>query len=131
MKQDSYPRFIKSELYKVYLMREMEGKPLQLPKSEEEEQTGKGKKDKKKSKDREAEEKDKEKRRRSLLPLPWNKSRHTRIKFTCIIILEIWLQVYPLSAISCITVKEKLRKKGLVQKGDTKYMYWFVSFYHV
>lgn len=73
MKQDSYPRFIKSELYKVYLMREMEGKPLQLPKSEEEEQTGKGKKDKKKSKDREAEEKDKEKRRRSLLPLPWNK----------------------------------------------------------
>lgn len=75
MKQDSYPRFIKSELYKVYLMREMEGKPLQLPKSEEEEQTGKGKKDKKKSKDREAEEKDKEKRRRSLLPLPWNKSR--------------------------------------------------------
>lgn len=61
----------------MYLMREMEGKPLQLPKSEEEEQTGKGKKDKKKSKDREAEEKDKEKRRRSLLPLPWNKSRPT------------------------------------------------------
>lgn len=58
-------------------MREMEGKPLQLPKSEEDEQTGKGKKDKKKSKDREAEEKDKEKRRRSLLPLPWNKSRPT------------------------------------------------------
>lgn len=59
-------------------MREMEGKPLQLPKSEEEEQMGKGKKDKKKSRDREAEEKDKEKRRRSLLPLPWNKSTPTR-----------------------------------------------------
>ncbi|XP_061194561.1 regulator of G-protein signaling 12-like isoform X2 [Saccostrea echinata] len=73
MKQDSYPRFIKSEMYKVYLMREMEGKPLQLPKPEGEEQTGKAKKDKKKSKDKDAEEKDKEKRRRSLLPLPWGK----------------------------------------------------------
>lgn len=76
MKQDSYPRFLKSEMYKVYLMREMEGKPLQLPKPEGEEQGGKGKKDKKKSKDKEAEEKDKEKRRRSLLPLPWSKSTH-------------------------------------------------------
>ncbi|XP_056005277.1 regulator of G-protein signaling 12-like isoform X4 [Ostrea edulis] len=71
MKQDSYPRFIKSEMYKVYLMREMEGKPLQLPKVEGEEHAGKGKKDKKKSK--EADDKDKEKRRRSLLPLPWSK----------------------------------------------------------
>jgi len=31
MKQDSYPRFIKSELYKKYLMREMGAEPLRLP----------------------------------------------------------------------------------------------------
>lgn len=37
--------------------------------------------------------------------------------------------MYPLSAISCITVKEKLQKKGLVQKGDTKYMIVLICFF--
>ncbi|XP_052099872.1 regulator of G-protein signaling 12-like isoform X2 [Mytilus californianus] len=61
MKQDSYPRFIKSELYKTYLMREMEGKPLNLPADEFEQ------KDKKEEKNKSKIE-SKEKRRRSLLP---------------------------------------------------------------
>lgn len=120
MKQDSYPRFIKSEMYKVYLMREMEGKPLQLPKSEEEEQTGKGKKDKKKSKDREAEEKDKEKRRRSLLPLPWNKSMPTLASNSLILsslkpdykcILLVQFQAYKIKKNWVKTDKEKLWEK--------------------
>lgn len=62
MKQDSYPRFIKSELYKTYLMREMEGKPLNLPTDE-----FSGQKDKKDEKNKSKIE-SKEKRRRSLLP---------------------------------------------------------------
>jgi hypothetical protein len=89
MKHDSYPRFIKSEMYKVYMIREIEGKPLQLPNVEEEDQKRKGKKDKKKDKeeddkkkdkeagdkkkDKEAGDKKKQKRRRSLLLLPWSK----------------------------------------------------------
>jgi hypothetical protein len=80
MKQDSYPRFIKSEMYKVYLMREIEGKPLQLPKAEGVDQAGKGKKDKKKAKDKQTEVKDKEKRRRSLLLPPWKKSSKSTLK---------------------------------------------------
>ncbi|KAJ8317195.1 hypothetical protein KUTeg_005099 [Tegillarca granosa] len=71
MKQDSYPRFIKSELYKMYLMREMEGKSLDLPKDRFQDSSVKEKKEdkKKSSKNKEEkEEKDKEKRRRSLLP---------------------------------------------------------------
>jgi hypothetical protein len=78
MKQDSYPRFIKSEMYKVYLMREIEGKPLQLPKVEGEDQAGKGKNDKKKTKDKQTEVK--EKRRRSLLLPPWKKSSKSMLK---------------------------------------------------
>ena len=73
MKQDSYPRFIKSETYKVYLMREMEGKSLDLPKGEHEGTTKGNKKEDKKKKSKETEEKDKEKRRRSLLP--WRQSK--------------------------------------------------------
>ncbi|XP_060085665.1 regulator of G-protein signaling loco-like [Ylistrum balloti] len=34
MKTDSYPRFLKSELYKTYLMREMNNEPLGLPKDD-------------------------------------------------------------------------------------------------
>lgn len=48
MKQDSYPRFIKSELYKMYLMREMEGKSLDLPKDRFQDSSGKDKKEDKK-----------------------------------------------------------------------------------
>lgn len=76
MKQDSYPRFIKSELYKVYLMREMEGKPLNLPTDD----FGGGEKDKKDDKNK-AKPENKEKRRRSLLP--WRqRSSKTGIKAT-------------------------------------------------
>ncbi|KAL3863634.1 hypothetical protein ACJMK2_005384 [Sinanodonta woodiana] len=69
MKQDSYARFLKSELYKTCLIKEMEGKPLDVPQEEnkkEKESEEKEKDSKKKSKGKENE--DKEKRRRSLLP---------------------------------------------------------------
>ncbi|KAK3595317.1 hypothetical protein CHS0354_004469 [Potamilus streckersoni] len=69
MKQDSYARFLKSELYKTCLLKEMEGKPLDIPQEENKkgkESDEKEKDSKKKSKGKENE--DKEKRRRSLLP---------------------------------------------------------------
>ena len=69
MKQDSYPRFIKSELYKTYLMREMEGKPLNLPTDD----FDGGQKDKKDDKNKSKTD-SKEKRRRSLLP--WRQSEY-------------------------------------------------------
>lgn len=68
MKQDSYPRFIKSELYKMYLMREMEGKRLNLPSDD----FDGGQKDKKDDKNKSKTD-SKEKRRRSLLP--WRQSK--------------------------------------------------------
>lgn len=74
MKQDSYPRFIKSELYKTYLMREMEGKPLNLPADEF---TQKDKKDEKNKSKIES----KEKRRRSLLPWRGSKLREKMCTF--------------------------------------------------
>ena len=72
MKQDSYPRFIKSDLYKTYLMREMEGKPLNLPADDFE-----GCQDKKDEKNKSKIE-SKEKRRRSLLP--WRGSKYQKKK---------------------------------------------------
>ncbi|KAL3863633.1 hypothetical protein ACJMK2_005383 [Sinanodonta woodiana] len=68
MKQDSYARFLKSELYKTCLIKEMEGKPLDIPKKENK----KGKEGEKKEKDSKKkstgkENEEKEKRRRSLL----------------------------------------------------------------
>ncbi|XP_041370703.1 regulator of G-protein signaling 12-like isoform X2 [Gigantopelta aegis] len=71
MKQDSYVRFLKCDLYKVYLMREMEGQPLCLPLKEdlnivlekEKSKSGKGKEN--------------EKRRRSLLPWRQGKSKQS------------------------------------------------------
>ncbi|KAK3594597.1 hypothetical protein CHS0354_000390 [Potamilus streckersoni] len=68
MKLDSYARFLKSELYKTCLFKEMEGKPLDIP--QEENKSGKETDEKEKQlKMREGEEnEDKGKRRRSLLP---------------------------------------------------------------
>ncbi|XP_045189698.2 regulator of G-protein signaling 12-like isoform X2 [Mercenaria mercenaria] len=72
MKQDSYSRFLKSSLYKSYMMDEMEGKPL-LVASDTPQDKNKlldkvNEKDgKKKGKGKENEE-NKDKRRRSLLP---------------------------------------------------------------
>ncbi|XP_046548501.1 regulator of G-protein signaling 12-like isoform X1 [Haliotis rubra] len=72
MKQDSYVRFLKSDMYKIYLMREMEGRPLELPQdmmagaTKDEKKNGKGKEN--------------EKRRRSLLPWRQNKNKHSNNK---------------------------------------------------
>ncbi|KAK3595315.1 hypothetical protein CHS0354_004468 [Potamilus streckersoni] len=80
MKQDSYARFLKSELYKTCLLKEMEGKPLDIPQKEnkiEKECDEKEIDSKKKTVGIELE--DKEKRRRSLLP--WRqKSRKNSVK---------------------------------------------------
>ncbi|KAK3607981.1 hypothetical protein CHS0354_009917 [Potamilus streckersoni] len=68
MKQDCYARFLKSELYKTCLFKEMEGKQLDIP--QEENKNGKETDEKEKQlKMTEGEEnEDKGKRRRSLLP---------------------------------------------------------------
>ncbi|KAK3584487.1 hypothetical protein CHS0354_006017 [Potamilus streckersoni] len=79
MKRDSYARFLKSELYKTYLHKEMEGKPLDIP----QEGTRNGKQKDQKEKESKmmikGEENIKEKRRRSLLP--WrNKASKSSMK---------------------------------------------------
>ncbi|XP_021353018.1 regulator of G-protein signaling loco-like [Mizuhopecten yessoensis] len=69
MKTDSYTRFLKSELYKTYLMREMNNEPLGLPRDDF--QGILGNKDKKKTtkgKGKDAEDSSKSKKRLSLLP---------------------------------------------------------------
>ncbi|XP_033757456.1 LOW QUALITY PROTEIN: regulator of G-protein signaling loco-like [Pecten maximus] len=82
MKQDSYPRFLKSELYKTYLMREMGGEPLGLPKDDFQGILGaKELKEEKKKAAKSKDNEDKEKRRRSLLP--WRqKSSKNNLKAT-------------------------------------------------
>ncbi|XP_021378648.1 regulator of G-protein signaling 12-like isoform X2 [Mizuhopecten yessoensis] len=82
MKQDSYPRFLKSELYKTYLMREMGGEPLGLPKDDFQGILGaKELKEEKKKAAKNKDTEDKEKRRRSLLP--WRqKSSKNNLKTT-------------------------------------------------
>ncbi|XP_046335041.2 regulator of G-protein signaling 12-like isoform X2 [Haliotis rufescens] len=72
MKQDSYVRFLKSDMYKTYLMREMEGRQLELP---HDQMAGASKDDKKNGKGKEN-----EKRRRSLLPWRQNKNKHSNNK---------------------------------------------------
>ncbi|GFR98576.1 regulator of G-protein signaling 12 [Elysia marginata] len=75
MRQDSYSRFLKSELYKSHVMDEMAGKPLELPASSaakgvpEAAQGDGAAQDKKKGKGKENEDK----RRRSILP--WRNGR--------------------------------------------------------
>lgn len=64
MKQDSYSRFLKSDMYKSYMVCEMEGKPLIAPGTVDK-HTILDKDGKKKGKEN---EEHKEKRRRSLLP---------------------------------------------------------------
>lgn len=77
MKQDSYSRFLKSDLYKSYMMDEMEGKPLLVADDTAEDKNklldkvSNEKDGKKKGKGKENEE-NKDKRRRSLLP--WRQS---------------------------------------------------------
>ncbi|KAL3861373.1 hypothetical protein ACJMK2_007409 [Sinanodonta woodiana] len=68
MKQDSYTRFLKSNLYKICLLKELKGKPLDF--SREENRNGKETDEKEKmfKKIKENENQDKGKRRRSLLP---------------------------------------------------------------
>ena len=93
MKQDSYARFLKSDLYKSWLMKEMEGQPLEL--TPEDSVTDKEKlldkvleKDtKKKGKGKENED-HKEKRRRSLLP--WRQSK-LDTKLSCVIQMVLHL----------------------------------------
>ncbi|KAK3095243.1 hypothetical protein FSP39_012078 [Pinctada imbricata] len=110
MKQDSYPRFIKSELYKSYLMREMEGKALNLPTEEEEEEDknkgGKKEDKKKKGKDSEDKEKDKEKRRRSLLPWRHKNSKQS-LKATSDTDLKKGSKEKDKMSVSASSVKEK------------------------
>ncbi|XP_069139918.1 regulator of G-protein signaling 14-like [Argopecten irradians] len=78
MKQDSYPRFIKSELYKTYLMREMGGEPLGLPKDDFQGILGaKELKEEKKKAAKNKDSEDKEKRRRSLLPWRQKSSKNS------------------------------------------------------
>ena len=77
MKQDSYSGFLKSDLYKNYLMKEMEGQPLESDAIETNGDKVKSDKQsekdsKKKGKGKENEE-NKDKRRRSLLP--WRQSK--------------------------------------------------------
>lgn len=72
MKQDSYSRFLKSDLYKSYMVHEMEGKPL-TPPGGVDKQSVFEKDGKKKGKENEEQ---KEKRRKSLLP--WRYSKYTR-----------------------------------------------------
>jgi len=79
MKQDSYCRFLKSDLYKSYMMCEMEGRPLVAPGNTPSDPLkvvgeGEGKDGKKKSGKggKENSEDKSEKRRRSLLP--WRQS---------------------------------------------------------
>ncbi|XP_052261018.1 uncharacterized protein LOC127865158 isoform X8 [Dreissena polymorpha] len=68
MKQDSYGRFLKSDLYKSYVMTEMEGRPLQVP-GPAPDPLDRGQEDKKKGhKGSKENEESKEKRRHSLLP---------------------------------------------------------------
>ncbi|XP_059145141.1 regulator of G-protein signaling 12-like isoform X2 [Physella acuta] len=62
MRQDSYARFLKSEIYKTKLMEEMEGKPLEVPVN--------GMQQEKKKKVKNV---DNDKRRRSILPWKQNK----------------------------------------------------------
>ncbi|XP_055901258.1 regulator of G-protein signaling loco-like isoform X2 [Biomphalaria glabrata] len=64
MRQDSYARFLKSDMYKTKLMEEMEGKPLENPGENSTESDGK-----KKVKGKENDDK----RRRSILP--WKNSK--------------------------------------------------------
>ncbi|KAK3596057.1 hypothetical protein CHS0354_018277 [Potamilus streckersoni] len=67
MKQDSYARFLKSELYKTCLLKELEGKPLDIP--QEKNKYGKETEKERESKKRKREEsEDKGKKRWSLLP---------------------------------------------------------------
>ncbi|XP_050397325.1 regulator of G-protein signaling 12 isoform X3 [Patella vulgata] len=73
MKTDSYARFLKSELYKTYLLREIEGQPLDLPVIESE--VEKKPAGDKKKKGKENEEKT---RRRSLLPWKQSKSKNPK-----------------------------------------------------
>ncbi|XP_060064951.1 regulator of G-protein signaling loco-like isoform X2 [Ylistrum balloti] len=78
MKQDSYPRFLKSELYKTYLMREMGGEPLGLPKDDFQGILGaKELKEEKKKAAKGKDTDDKEKRRRSLLPWRQKSSKNS------------------------------------------------------
>ncbi|KAL4231489.1 termination of G-protein coupled receptor signaling pathway [Mactra antiquata] len=70
MKQDKYSRFLKSDLYKSYMMDEMEGKPLVIPDTGPQDKNklldkANDKDSKKKGKGK---ENDENKRRRSLLP---------------------------------------------------------------
>ena len=91
MKQDSYQRFLKSDLYKKYMMREIEGKSLDLPKDEF---TGiLGSKELKEERKRAAkgkETEEKEKRRRSLLP--WRQSM--LLQFFVILETVSWNYMY-------------------------------------
>ncbi|KAH3886772.1 hypothetical protein DPMN_010785 [Dreissena polymorpha] len=77
MKQDSYGRFLKSDLYKSYVMTEMEGRPLQVP-GPAPDPLDRGQEDKKKGhKGSKENEESKEKRRHSLLPWSRLKSKKT------------------------------------------------------
>ncbi|KAL3880097.1 hypothetical protein ACJMK2_032366, partial [Sinanodonta woodiana] len=69
MKRDSYARFLKSELYKTYLLMEMEGKPLDIPQERKGNKTETDKKEKDSKKKIKGEEnEDKEKRKRFMVP---------------------------------------------------------------
>ncbi|WAR21845.1 RGS-like protein [Mya arenaria] len=78
MKQDSYVRFLKSEVYRSYMMAEMEGQALKMPGATSTDPrqvlaTGNTEAGKKKGKNgKDGTEENKERRRRSLLP--WRQS---------------------------------------------------------
>ncbi|KAK7494735.1 hypothetical protein BaRGS_00014133 [Batillaria attramentaria] len=72
MRQDSYVRFLKSDLYKGHLMREMEGQPL--AESNTDGPAAPAPENKKKGKGKENEEK----RRRSILP--WRQNKKSSVK---------------------------------------------------